>query len=55
MAKRGGFPGMCGFGGMTINQLMKQVKKMQSDMDKSHDVLAAKESEATAGGLAGHL
>lgn len=29
MSKRGGFPGMGGFGGMNINQLMKEAKKMQ--------------------------
>ena len=30
MAKRGGFPGMGGnFGGMNLNQLMKEAKKMQ--------------------------
>ena len=40
MAKRGGFPGMGGFGGMNINNLMKEAKKMQ----------ATKEFEATAGG-----
>lgn len=35
MGKRGGFPGgMGGFGGMNINQLMKEAKKMQSDMEK---------------------
>ena len=50
MAKRGGFPGMSGFGGMNINQLMKEAKKMQSDMEKSQEELAAKEFEATAGG-----
>ena len=27
MSKRGGFPGMGGFGGMNINQLMKEAKK----------------------------
>ena len=27
MSKRGGFPGMGGFGGMNINQLMKEEKK----------------------------
>ena len=27
MAKRGGFPNMGGFGGMNINQLMKEAKK----------------------------
>ena len=50
MAKRGGFPGMGGFGGMNINQLMKEAKKMQADMEKSQEELAAKEFEATAGG-----
>ena len=30
MSKRGGFPGgMGGFGGMNINNLMKEAKKMQ--------------------------
>ena len=51
MAKRGGFPGMGGgFGGMNINQLMKEAKKMQADMEKSQEELVAKEFEATAGG-----
>ncbi len=50
MAKRGGFPGMGNFGGMNINQLMKEAKKMQSDMEKSQEELAAKDFEATAGG-----
>lgn len=50
MSKRGGFPGMGGFGGMNINQLMKEAKKMQADMEKSQDELQAKEFEATAGG-----
>ena len=50
MAKRGGFPGMGSFGGMNINQLMKEAKKMQTDMEKSQEELAAKEFEATAGG-----
>lgn len=50
MAKRGGFPGMGGFGGMNINQLMREAKKMQTDMEKSQEELAAKEFEATAGG-----
>ena len=50
MAKRGGFPGMGGLGGMNINQLMKEAKKMQTDMEKSQEELAAKEFEATAGG-----
>ena len=42
MSKRGGFPGMGGFGGMNLNQLMKEAKKMQSE----------KEFEASAGGEA---
>lgn len=51
MAKRGGFPGgMGGFGGMNINQLMKEAKKMQADIETSQTELAAKEFEATAGG-----
>ena len=51
MSKRGGFPGMGGgFGGMNINQLMKEAKKMQADMEKSQEELALKEFEATAGG-----
>ena len=51
MSRRGGFPGgMGGFGGMNINQLMKEAKKMQADMEKSQVELNAKEFEATAGG-----
>lgn len=51
MAKRGGFPGgMGGFGGMNINQLMKEAKKMQADIENSQKELASKEFEATAGG-----
>lgn len=51
MSKRGGFPGMGGgFGGMNINQLMKEAKKMQSEIEKSQEELVAKEFEATAGG-----
>ena len=50
MAKRGGFPGMGGFGGMNINNLMKEAKKMQADMEKSQAELASKEFDATAGG-----
>lgn len=50
MSKRGGFPGMGGFGGMNINQLMKEAKKMQADMEKSQEELQAKEFESTAGG-----
>ncbi|MBP3596020.1 MAG: YbaB/EbfC family nucleoid-associated protein [Clostridia bacterium] len=51
MAKRGGFPGgMGGFGGMNINQLMKEAKKMQADMEKTQEELAVKTFEASAGG-----
>ena len=51
MAKRGGFPGMGGgFGGMNLNSLMKEAKKMQADMEKSQEELSSKEFEATAGG-----
>lgn len=51
MSKRGGFPGgMGGFGGMNINQLMKEAKKMQADMEKSQGELQSREFEATAGG-----
>lgn len=50
MSKRGGFPGMGGFGGMNVNQLMKEAKKMQADIEKSQEELASKEFEASAGG-----
>ena len=50
MSKRGGFPGMGGFGGMNLNQLMKEAKKMQADMEKSQEELVAKEFDASAGG-----
>ena len=52
MSKRGGFPGMGGFGGMNLNQLIKEAKKMQSDMEKSQEELAEKEFTATSGGEA---
>ena len=41
---------MGGFGGMNINQLMKEAKKMQQDMEKSQEELHLKEFDATAGG-----
>lgn len=41
---------MGGFGGMNINQLMKEAKKMQSEMEKSQEELVSKEFDATAGG-----
>ena len=50
MAKRGGFPGMGGFGGMYLNSLMKEAKKMQADLEKSQEELAVQEFDATAGG-----
>ena len=50
MSRRGGFPGMGGFGGMDIGKLMKEAKKMQADIEKSQGELEAKEFEATAGG-----
>ena len=50
MSKRGGFPGMGGFGGMNINNLMKEAKKMQADLEKTQTELAEKEFEASAGG-----
>ena len=51
MSKRGGFPGgMGGFGGMNINKLMKEAKKMQADMEKSQEELTSRVFEATSGG-----
>ena len=51
MGKRGGFPGgMGGFGGMNINNLMKEAKKMQADIEKSQAEITAKDFEATSGG-----
>ena len=51
MSKRGGFPGgMGGFGGMNLNNLMKEAKKMQADMEKSQAELATKEFEASSDG-----
>ena len=51
MARRGGFPGgMGGFGGMNLNNLMKEAKKMQANMEKSQEELQIKEFESTAGG-----
>lgn len=51
MARRGGFPGgMGGFGGMNLNNLMKEAKKMQADLEKTQTEIDAKEFESTAGG-----
>jgi len=41
---------MGGFGGMNINQLMKEAKKMQADMEKSQAELANREFDASTGG-----
>ena len=37
MAKRGGFPGMNGFGGMNINNLMKEAKNLSSDKKNANN------------------
>ena len=50
MSKRGFPGGMGGFGGMNINSLMKEAKKMQADMEKSQTELANKEFDASLGG-----
>ena len=51
MSKRGGFPGgMGGFGGMNINNLMKQAKQMQADITKTQEDIAVREFSASAGG-----
>ena len=51
MARRGGFPGgMGGFGGMNLNNLMKEAKKMQADLEKTLTEIASKDFESTAGG-----
>ena len=50
MGKRGGFPGGMGFGGMNLNNLMKEAKKMKDDLEKTQTELAAKDFEASAGG-----
>jgi DNA-binding YbaB/EbfC family protein len=44
---RGGFPG---FGGGNMNNIMKQVQRMQKDMEKLQAELQEREVEATAGG-----
>ena len=49
MSKRGGFPGG-NFGGMNLNNLMKEAKKMQADLEKSQAEITAKDFEATSGG-----
>ena len=48
MARRGGFPGgMGGFGGMNLNNLMKEAKKMQADLEKTQTEIASKDFEST--------
>ncbi|MBR6556833.1 MAG: YbaB/EbfC family nucleoid-associated protein, partial [Clostridia bacterium] len=37
-------------GGMNMNAMMKQAQKMQQDMLRMQEELAAKEYDATAGG-----
>ena len=48
MSKKGGFPGQ--MGGMNMNNLMKQAKKMQEDLERSQAELGTKSFTATAGG-----
>ena len=47
---RGFQSGMGGFGGINMNQLMKQAKKMQEEMEKTQEDLASKVFESTTGG-----
>lgn len=47
MAKRGGFPGMMPG---NMNNMLKQVQKMQSDMQKMQEEISAKEFETSVGG-----
>ena len=49
MSRRGGFPGG-NFGGMNLNNLMKEAKKMQADLEKSQAEITSKDFDATAGG-----
>lgn len=46
---RGGFPGG-NFGGMNMNSIIKQAKKMQEEMEKTQEDLASKYFESTSGG-----
>ena len=53
MAKgpRGGFPGgMGGMGGGNMNQMLLQAQRMQKEMEKAQEEVAAMSVEATAGG-----
>lgn len=47
---RGGFPG--NFGGINMNQIMKQAKKMQAEMEKTQEDLQNQVFESTVGGEA---
>ncbi len=47
---RGGFPG--GFGGINMNQIMKQAKKMQEEIAQSQENLQSQTFESTVGGEA---
>ena len=47
MAKFNGFPGM---GGGNMNQLLRQAKKMQADMEKTQADIEAKEFDVSSGG-----
>ena len=49
MSRRGGFPGG-NFGGMNLNNLMREAKKMQADLEKSQEEITSKDFDATAGG-----
>jgi len=46
---KGGFPGG-NFGGINMNQLMKQAKKMQSEIEASQKQLESQTYEASTGG-----
>ena len=48
MAKRGGYPGMGG--GMKMNNMMKQVQKLQRQRGEQQKMLEESEYTATAGG-----
>ena len=51
MAKgQGGRPPMPGGGGQNLNQMMKQMQKMQADMAAAQEELAAATVEGSAGG-----
>lgn len=48
---RGGFPkGMGGMGGGNMNNMLRQAKKMQEEMEKAQQDLEQKELEASVGG-----